>query len=120
MTERDWRKELRNYLKGYRICQSQAKDIEDIIRRGGVADCTMEDLVATKDEFSRQCANIQIIIGCTSGLERKVLTAIYILGKKPDCIAREMGYSSGHISNIEGQAIKHICRIEAVKKLIQT
>lgn len=118
MSDAELRKKLRGYLRSFRLCQSQAKDIETMIKRGDVADCVLADLNKARDEFMLHCVNVRRIIGYTSGLEHRVLTSLFILGKKPECVAREVNYSQGYISNLEGKALKKLCRNEAVINLI--
>ena len=119
MSDAELRKKLRGYLKSFRMCQSQAKDIETVIKRGEVADCVLADLNKARDEFMLHCVNVRRIIGYTSGLEHRVLTSIYILGKKPDTIAEEGNYSVGYIFNLESKIIRRLCRNEAVIRLIE-
>ena len=118
MSDAELRKKLRGYLKSFRMCQSQAKDIETMIKRGEVADCVLSDLNKARDEFMLHCVNVRRIIGYTSGLERRVLNSLYVLGKDISCVAKEMRYSYGHIANIETSTIKRLCRIESVILII--
>lgn len=119
MEQTDKRKRLRNYLKGFRACQSQAKEIEAMLSGGGIPDIVREPLVKAKQEFELQCKNVQLIIGYTkAGLERRVFNAIYIFGKSMAQVAKETGYSYGHCANTEMKAINRLCKQEAVMILL--
>ncbi len=121
MGQMDLRKELRRYLKGFRGCQSQAKDIETMLAGGNIPDIVKEPLVKAKADFELQCKNVQLIIGYTrDGLERRIFNAIYVFGKSMRQVAKETGYSYGHCSNTEMNAINRLCAMENVVALLST
>ena len=92
----DNRKRLREYFKGYRMWQAQAREIERALASGEVLDSLRGLLANSKDEFIAKCHNVQIILGyAKSALERRVLNLLYVNGKSMKLVARELGYSYG-------------------------
>ena len=80
MKEVNNRKKLRGYFKGYRMCQSQAKEIESMIESGEVADCVRAELLKAKDEFTAHCRNVQTIVSIYTeegSLERSIFNSLY-------------------------------------------
>ena len=119
MEKDNMRKRLREYLKGFRDCQNQAKEIEKMLVGGGVPEMLREPLRKTKKEFELQCQNVQLIIGYSrEGLERRILNAVYLFGKSMAQIAKETGYSYGYCANVELGAIKRLCELENVALLL--
>ena len=119
MGQIDLRKELRRYLKGFRGCQSQAKEIETMLAGSDIPDVVREPLVKAKADFELQCKNVQLIIGYTrEGLERRIFNALYVFGKSMRQVAKETGYSYGHCANTEMNAINMLCKQENVVVLL--
>ncbi|MDE7438938.1 MAG: hypothetical protein K2N23_00250, partial [Clostridia bacterium] len=105
----DNRKRLREYLKGYRMWQAQARDIERALSGGEVLESLRGLLANSKSEFIGKCHNVQIILGyAKSDLERRILHMLYISGKSMKHVARELGYSYGYCANIELKAISRM------------
>lgn len=119
MGQEDMRRRLRGYLRGFRDCQNQAKEIEAMLAGGGIPDIVREPLLKAKADFELQCKNVQLIIGYTrAGLERRIFNAIYIFGKSMRQVAKETGYSYGHCANTEMKAIIRLCEQENVMILL--
>lgn len=121
MKEVNNRKKLRGYFKGYRMCQSQAKEIESMIANGEVADCVRDELLKAKEEFILHCRNVQTIVNVYTeegSLERRIFNSLYIAGKSMRQIAKAMGYSYGYCANTEAAAIDRLCRVNSVMELI--
>ncbi len=122
MKEIGERKKLRGYLKGYRMCLSQAKEIEIMIADGEVADCVRDELLRAKDEFILHCRNVQTIVNVYTeegSLERRIFNSLYIAGKSMRQVAKATGYSYGHCANTEANAINRLCGIKSVMELIR-
>ena len=116
----DNRKRLREYLKGYRMWQAQARDIERALAGGEVLDSLRGLLAKSRDEFIGKCRNVQIILGyAKSGLERRILNLLYIEGKSMTSISRELGYSKGYCANIELKVLGGMSENTEIMQMLQ-
>lgn len=119
MARKENRKKLRAYLKNYRAWLAQAKEIETALARGEVLDSLRELLTSAKDDFICKCRNVQIIIGLTKdGVERRIMTMLYIDGLTMTDIARKLKYSYGHCANIELNAVSCLSNNVTVMQLL--
>lgn len=113
-------KRLRGYLKGYRMCLMQARSIEKQLAEVQTSETIRELLLKAKEEFEQHCRNVQIILGQTKteGIERSVLQLRYIDGKSVKETAKAIGYSIGHCSNVESDAVDRLSKDPFVMGLL--
>ena len=117
----DVRKELRGYLKAYRICQAQAAEIARQIEKGEVLDAVKDILLQARSEFVMHCRNVHLILGYLSqeSAMYRVVSLRYLQGMSMKDIAAQLGYSIGHCDNVESMAIDYLVSRSQVLKLIK-
>ena len=117
----DVRKELRGYLKAYRICQAQAAEIARQIEKGEVIDAVKDILLQARSEFVMHCRNVHLILGYLSqeSAMYRVVSLRYLQGMSMKDIAAQLGYSIGHCDNVESMAIDYLVSRSQVLKLIK-
>ena len=116
----DAKKELRGYLKAYRICQDQAAEIARQIEKGEVLDAVIDMLLQARSEFVMHCRNVHLILGYLSqeSAMYRVVSLRYLQGMSMKDIAMQLGYSVGHCDNVESMAIDYLVSRSQVLKLI--
>ncbi len=116
----DVKKELRGYLKAYRICQDQAAEIARQIDKGEVLDAVKDMLLQAKREFETHCRNVNLILGYLSqgSTMHRVLSLRYLQGMNMKDVAGKLGYSVGHCDNVESMAIDYLVSRLQVMELI--
>ena len=116
----DVKKELRGYLKAYRICQDQAAEIARQINKGDVLDAVKDMLLRARNEFVMHCRNVHLILGYLSqeSAMYRVVSLRYLHGMSMKDIAMQLGYSVGHCDNVESMAIDYLVSRSQVLKLI--
>ena len=116
----DAKKELRGYLKAYRICQDQAAEIARQIDKGEVLDAVKDMLLRARHEFVLHCRNVHLILGYLSqeSAMYRVVSLRYLHGMSMKDIAMQLGYSVGHCDNVESMAIDYLVSRSQVLKLI--
>ena len=116
----DAKRELRGYLKAYRICQDQAAEIARQIEKGEVLDAVRDMLLQAKSEFEMHCRNVHLILGYLSqdSAMYRVVSLRYLQGMSMKDIAGQLRYSVGHCDNVESMAIDYLASRSQVLKLI--
>lgn len=116
----DAKRELRGYLKAYRICREQAEEIARQIERGEVLDAVRDMLLQAKSEFAMHCRNVNLILGYLSqgSTMHRVLSLRYLQGMNMKDVAGKLGYSVGHCDNVESMAIDYLVSRSQVMELI--
>ena len=116
----DAKRELRGYLKAYRICQDQAAEIARQIEKGEVLDAVRDMLLQAKSEFAMHCRNVHLILGYLSqdSAMYRVVSLRYLQGMSMKDIAGQLGYSVGHCDNVESMAMDYLVSRSQVLKLI--
>ena len=116
----DAKRELRGYLKAYRICRDQAEEIARQIERGEVPDAVKEMLLQAKRKFETHCRNVNLILGYLSqgSTMYRVVSLRYLQGMNMKDVAGKLGYSVGHCDNVESMAIDYLVSRSQVMELI--
>ena len=117
----DAKRELRGYLKAYRICRDQAEEIARQIERGEVLDAVKDMLLQARSEFVMHCRNVHLILGYLSqeSAMYRVVSLRYLQGMSMKDIADRLRYSVGYCQNVEADAIEYLSGRSQVMKLIR-
>ena len=117
----DVRKELRGYLKAYRICQAQAAEIARQIEKGEVLDAVKDILLQAKEDFEVHCNTVRLILGYLpkESAMYRVMALRYLQGTKMKAVAERLGYCVGHCANLEAEAIDRLSKNKAAMALMR-
>lgn len=117
----DAKKELRGYLKAYRICQDQAAEIARQIEKGEVLDAVKDMLLQAKEDFEVHCNAVRLILGYLpkESAMYRVMALRYLQGTKLKAVAERLGYSVGHCANLEAKAIDRLSKNKAAMALMR-
>ena len=98
----DVKKELRGYLKAYRICQDQAAEIARQIEKGEVLDAVKDMLLQAKEDFEVHCNAVRLILGYLpkESAMYRVMALRYLQGTKLKAVAEISTLSGGQQQRI--------------------
>ena len=75
------------------------------LERSGLIDYHSPEQIAYQQEVGRQC---RAALDKLSELERAIVVRVHVMGFKLARVARQLGYSRGHVSELKGRAFRKL------------